>query len=56
VPLDLPFTFAQFQQAAPAPSIVADASGAYAYAVYVTHDQNVGLSASIAAIVRLPAP
>jgi hypothetical protein len=55
-PLDLPFTFAQFQQAVPAPTIVGDTGGAYAYGLYVAPDPNVGLSQSIAAIVRLPMP
>jgi hypothetical protein len=56
-PLDLPFNFVQFDQLAPAPSIVPDAQGgAYAYAVYDIPNDSVGLPPGISAIVYLPNP
>jgi hypothetical protein len=55
-PLDLPFTVVQLDQVVPAPSIVPDSQGAYAYGAYTIPSESVGLTATIMAIVYLPAP
>ena len=55
-PLGLPFDFVQFNQLVPAPSIVPDANGAYAYALYDIPNDSVGLPSGISAVVYLPNP
>jgi hypothetical protein len=55
-PLDLPFTFVQLAQVVPAPTMLADSQGAYAYGTYTAPGDNVGIpSSGVTAIVYLPA-